>query len=315
LNTTRFFELYSDPKEASVSVEPKTILDKWLTEKFGSLVAQVTENLDKYNPSGAAKIIEDFVLNDLSNWWIRRSRKRFQKPENEIEKVYVASFLRKILLELSKLIAPFAPFIAEEIHLTLHNGIKMGTQSIHLHDWPEINVKLKNQNEKLIKDMAELRNFVALGLGARKAKQLKVRQPLASITFKRTEKFDPKMEELAKDELNIKEIKYDASQEGEVVLDENLTEELKSEGYAREIMRQIQDMRKEAKYKLDEKVIAAWESDVQEMKFVMEKFGKDIADDTLLSELLKGHSESTKFDIEKEFEIVSGVKIWLGVRK
>lgn len=217
-----------------------------------------------------------------------------------------------------KILAPFTPFIAEEIHLALHKGVRAGTLSVHLHDWPSVNEKLKNQNEKLLKEMQEIRNFATLGLAARKVKQIKVRQPLAAIILKRKEKFADELEELIKDELNVKEIRYDEklpSADGEAALDENLTEDLIHEGYAREIMRQIQDMRKDAKYKIDEKVHAAWESGATDVIVTINKFGEEIKRDTLLTDLSKGHTDKPGFDVEKEFELASGIKIWLGIKK
>jgi isoleucyl-tRNA synthetase len=270
--------------------------------------------MDKYDPTNASRKIEDFVVNDLSNWWVRRSRRRFQKPKDEDEKIYVASFLREILLKLSRILAPFTPFVAEEIHSSLHRGTKAGMESVHLHDWPA-SAKAPAGNAELVKNMAELRNFVTLGLALRKEKQLKVRQPLASITLKRKEKFDSELEELAMDELNVKKIDYDAAQVGEAVLDEKLTEVLLREGLAREIMRQIQDLRKEAKYKLDAKVACAWDSENPEVAAVMEQFGKEISEDTLLSSLIKGKIPNLVFDIEKDFDLAPGLKIWLGVKR
>jgi len=271
--------------------------------------------LDKYDPTTAGRKIEEFVLNDLSNWWVRRSRRRFQKPANQDELTYSASVLRYVLLNLAKLLAPFTPFLAESLHMELHKKIKPGIISIHLHDWPSVNVKIKNQNEKLEQEMEELRNLVTLGLAIRKNKQLKVRQPLASATLKRKEKFDNELEELIKDELNVKLISYSPEQIEEIVFDEHLTEELIREGYTREIVRQIQDMRKEAKYRLNEKVLGAWESDNPDIIAAMERFGKEVAEDTLLSNFERGHNLSLVFDVEKEFELGPQKKIWLGVRK
>jgi len=316
-NTLRFLELYSDFKKTSGSPAPIAVLDQWIKIKLDNLIENVTEDLDKYDPTNASRKIEDFVINDLSNWWVRRSRRRFQKPADQTEKIYITSFLRAILLEIAKLIGPFMPFVAEELHMALHAGVKMETESVHLHDWPQLetrNWKLET-GQKLISEMAELRNFVALGLAARKEKQLKVRQPLVSISLKKANSFDSELEELAKDELNVKEIKYDSAQEKEIILDEKLTEELIREGLAREIMRQIQDMRKEAKYRIDEKVAGFWNSENPEIIAVIAQFGKEIVEDTLLSEFTKGHQENMVFDIEKDYDLAPGIKIWLGVKK
>ncbi len=314
-NTLRFLELYTPEIIATGTPKPQTVLDQWLYEKFNNLIGEVTEKLDKYDPTMAGRKIEEFVVNDLSNWWVRRSRRHFQKPANKDELIYVASVLRYILLDLAKILAPFTPFLAEHIHMELHKKVKPGMASIHLHEWPSINVKLKNQNVKLEEEMHETRNLAALGLAQRKNKQLKVRQPLTSVTLKRKEKFNEELEELIKDELNVKQISYNSEQAEEVILDEHLTEELIREGYAREVVRQIQDMRKEVKYKLDEKVFGAWQSDSPDIVVVMEKFGKEIAEDTLLEKFDRGHQDKATYDIEKEFILANKVKIWLGIKR
>lgn len=314
-NTLRFLELYASDIMPAGSPAPETLFDQWLYEKLNNLVGEVTKELDDYDPTTAARRIEDFAINELSNWWVRRSRRRFQKPASQEELVYVASVLRYVLLELAKLLAPFMPFLAEDLHMELHKKVKPGALSVHLHDWPAFaKAAAKQAQNKLIEKMEEVRNFVTSGLAARKNKGLKVRQPLAGATLKRKEKFESGLEELIKEELNIKLITYNLEQTEEVVLDEHLTEELIREGYAREIIRQIQDMRKEAKYKLDEKVMGAWESEDQDIIATMQGFGKEIAADTLLEKFDRGHDLNLKFNIEKEFEIGVGKNVWLGVK-
>ena len=313
-NTVRFYELYLGETMATDSPEPRNKLDIWLVSHLESLIIRVTKYLDEYDPTTAARGIEEFVINDLSNWWVRRSRKRFQRPASLEELAYAASILRYILRRLAKIIAPFTPFLAEDLHLRLHKGMKPQTQSVHLDDWPLTQQRITNDQLLITTQMEEVRKFVTEGLAARKAKQFKVRQPLAGATLKCKEKFDPELEELIKDELNVKEIKCDPDQAKTIVLDEKLTEALIREGYAREIVRQIQDMRKEAKYKLNEKVRAAWESADTDLIATIHQFEKDLTTDTLLEKFDRGHNTSLRFDAEKEFELAPGKKVWLGVR-
>ena len=162
--------------------------------------------------------------------------------------------------------------------------------------------------------MKELRNFVTLGLAQRKAGNIKVRQPLAGITLKKSEKFESELEKLILAELNVKNVDYNPAQEEKLTLDKEITPALLKESYAREVMRQIQDMRKEAKYKLDEKIYAAWASDNKDITDAMDAFGKEIAENTLLAEFSRGHQPNEVFDVEKEFELGPQIKIWLGVR-
>ena len=324
-NTLRFLNLYAGGVKLSGAPKPKAVLDSWLLAKLKGLTAEVTRHLDSYEPTPASRKIEDFVINDLSNWWVRRSRRRFQHPVNQDELIYVASFLRSILLQLAQIIAPFIPFTAEWLHMELHRHSQParpsfaeqnlggpGTLSVHLHGWPLTQSPIANR--QLLIDMEGVRSFVTMGLGLRKAKQIKVRQPLAGISLKRKEKFEGDLEELIKDELNVKAINYNADIEADIALDVHLTEALIREGYAREIIRQIQDMRKEAGYKLDQQVYAAWESDNAEVAAAMEQFGAEISRDTLALNFNRGHQPGAVFDIEKEFSLAPGLKIWLGVR-
>ncbi len=308
-NSLHFLELYDKPGRAAKSkVKPEAVLDRWIFSKLNNLTQSVTKSLDDYNFTLASRNIESFVVNDLSNWWIRRSRGRFQKPKSAKELESTLDFLRDVLLELSKLMAPFMPFMADHIYKKINNK----KESVHLEDWAK--AKKKFIDPGLEKAMDELRSFVASGLAQRKAKGIKVRQPLAGVKIKRSERFDAGLEKLIIEELNIKGVYYDAQQSEEVIIDETLTQELIMEGYVREIMRQIQDMRKEAGYRLDEKVFAAWASDSRDVVIAIENFGKEIAEDAMLSQFNHGHQLTEVFDVEKEFELSPQIKIWLGVR-
>ena len=151
-----------------------SLLDRWLLSKWNSLVDSVTKSLDEFDATRASREIEKFVIEDLSNWWIRRSRGKFQSGQS-----YQSDLLRFILLELSKLIAPFTPFLAEYLHEELHHGTTPGTVSVHFHDWPEPNQRMID--EKLEEEMEVVRKVVSLSLAARKNAVIKVRQPLASL--------------------------------------------------------------------------------------------------------------------------------------
>ncbi|OGN04461.1 MAG: hypothetical protein A2831_02795 [Candidatus Yanofskybacteria bacterium RIFCSPHIGHO2_01_FULL_44_17] len=311
MNSLRFFDLYAKPVDARKKPSAKTakIIDNWILSRLNSLVATVSAGLDKYDLSGTARLIESFVIDDLSNWWLRRSRQRFQRPKNDTELKQSLLFLKYLLTEASKLLAPFTPFLAEHIYKRLDNH----KESVHIENWPKSKKKLINL--ELEKEMSELRIVVAEALAQRKAEGIRVRQPLASITLGRERKFEVGLEDLMLTELNVKKVLFVSGQKELVVLNKTLTPELIQEGYAREIVRQIQDMRKETKYKIDDKIYAAWESDNSEIIEAVGKHGKEIAEDTLLKEFGRGHNPKEKFDMEKEFELAPQAKIWLGIRK
>src|SRR3989344_6962469 len=266
---------------------------------------QFTLSLSK----GHIYLINGF-FQDSTDWWLRRSRKRKE----------ALGLLRFILLEISKIIAPFIPFIAEDIHRKMHHGHKIGTISVHLHDWPKMDKKLVDK--KLEEEMEEVRNVITAGLAMRKDKQMKVRQPLRAATIKQVVKFSPDLEELVKEELNVKSLAYNKDQEVSVVLDVELDPALLHEGYARELIRQIQDMRKEAKYKLDQKIHSQWHSDDGEVSGAIHEWTEEIKKEALLKEFVSGPPGKKTYDVEKEFELAphlpaggQGKKIWIGVRK
>ncbi|MBI2063950.1 MAG: class I tRNA ligase family protein [Candidatus Yanofskybacteria bacterium] len=213
LNSLRFFELYAKPSGKKMKASPFGQLDFWILSRLNTLVHNAAGSLDNYDLTTAAREIEKFVVDDLSNWWIRRSRQRFQRPTGKNELEQAVELLRFLLAELSKILAPFTPFLADHIYKKLDNR----KESVHLEDWPKTKKKLLNP--ELEAQMAELRDAVAHGLAQRKERGIKVRQPLASITLKKTEKFELNLERLLMDELNIKRVYYDTSQPDTLKLD------------------------------------------------------------------------------------------------
>ena len=294
-NCVRFYELYAG--EATGEVGKLATLDKWLMSRFHRMLNTVTQSLDAYDIAAAGRVIEQFVTDDLSNWWLRRSRRRKE----------ALPLLHQILLEVSKVLAPFTPFMAEDLYRRMHGEL----ESVHLADWPKY--QKKYVDDKLEAEMASARVVIASGLAERKDKQTKVRQPLASVTLKNG-KFSRDLETLIKDELNVKKVLYDKDQPAEVVLDLNLTPALTREGYARELMRQIQDMRKEAKYQMDESVMLDWHSEDKEIVSAIAEWAEEIKKDTVLKSL-EQKSLHGSYDLEKDSELVAGKKIWLGIKK
>ena len=321
-NVLRFWELYEGKytKSDHRGVRGKTVkrfdekrlekIDEWILSRLETTKKLITDAFEKYEIMDGCRAAQPFI-DDLSLWYVRRNRERIRNGQSSGETAFFV--LSHVLLELSKLIAPVTPFIADHIYKRISNQ----KESVHLEDWPKENKKFINLG--LEAEMRELREFITAGLAQRKAKNIKVRQPLASATVTgKAGNFDVGLEKLFKAELNVKGIVYDsaiqAGPAGPVKLDEKLTHELVIEGYAREISRQVQDMRKEAKYKLDEKVVAAWESENVDIIETIDKFGKEIAGDTLLSDFRRGHQPKEIFDVEKEIKLAPQITIWLGVR-
>lgn len=236
--------------------EKKNILDRWVLAKLEVLKKSVTESLEEYDTYTASKAIEGFVVNDLSQWYVRRSRDRFsQLSENEDDRMQGYSTLWEVLVTLTKLLGPFVPFISESIYKNL-----TGEESVHLSDWPKYK-DLSEEEKQLIKEMDIVRVVVEKGHAARKEVGIPVRQPLAQLNVNYAEDVNEDLLRLIQDELNVKNVAWNAGPaDMETSLDTEITPELKEEGKTRELARQIQDERKKLGASLEAKVIvtAPW---------------------------------------------------------
>jgi len=312
-----FFETYSDKTfKPEKNYRPKVLLDRWIVSRLNHLSQKTTAAMDSYQLSDAARLLDSFV-DDLSNWFIRRSRRRFQKPETEKEKNEAEQTLYYVLLNLAKLAAPFIPFLSEEIYLRLTTNYKLPAlakkESVHLCDWPITNKKLIN--EALEEKMTLSRQIVALALAQRAAAGIKVRQPLASLRIKNDElKVEKQLLELIKDELNVKEIIFDANLKTEMKLDKRITKELKEEGMARELVRQIQDMRKQNGLTRNDRIAINFQLSAASLKLkkFLEKWQSFVLKETFsrIAEDIKNF----KPDLEKDLDLGEG-KIKIGIKK
>jgi len=301
-NCVNFWELYKDDPAArsfSHGDRARHLLDVWLMSRLHRVIATVTERLDAYDPTAAARALDQFVVDDFSQWWLRRSRKR---PG-------ALGVLRHVLLEVSKLSAPFVPFAAEDHHQRLHAGTTLHTESVHFHDWPKADTSLIQ--EQLEQRMAQMREWVSAGLAIRKQEGIRVRQPLASVTVPVRE-LDPDFEGLLKEELNVKSVTFSAG--GAVSLDLNITPALRREGWVREAMRAVQDMRKEAGLKVGQQAFCEWHATDPELVGALQAASDDIRRETTLAQFLQGpDGDRTTRTLEKEFELQPGTKLWLGI--
>lgn len=223
-NVIGFYSMYA--KDIKKKEKSKNILDRWILSRLNNLILEVTQEMDSYNTVKSGRLIREFT-DDLSLWYVRRSRNRFK-----LKDASAASTLEKVLLELSKVIAPFTPFLAEKMYL----GPEI---SVHLDSWPKANKKLIDN--KLEEKMKETRETVSLVLAKRAEAGIKVRQPLAELTIK--SKLDKELLELIKEETNVKKIVVGKS----LKLDTKITEELRKEGEYREMVRNVNGMRKKMK--------------------------------------------------------------------
>jgi isoleucyl-tRNA synthetase len=304
-NVYKFYEMYADkPKTINYKLKTKNVLDRWILARLEQLKTQVSNLMDKYELDRAVRPLADFV-DDLSTWYIRRSRERFK---NEGQDKQNAILMTKFVLEeFSKIIAPFMPFIAEGIYKSLQSK-----DSVHLETWPELNRKLINKN--LLDSMAEVRKIASLALEARAKAGIKVRQPLASLTIKRqvtSNKYNKELLDILKDEINVKEIIFDPKIKDEVEFDTKITPELKAEGQLRELVRIIQDLRKETGYTPKDKIYL-WLEMPKEIESAVNKYLKDFKE-KIGAENIE-FRRTDKFDAEIETKI-DDQKTWLGIKK
>jgi isoleucyl-tRNA synthetase len=223
-------------------------LDQWIVGRVHQLINEIEEKMDGYDVAAAAKPILPF-LDDASNWYVRRSRRRFWKSEDDFDKNNAYRTLHYVLVRLSQAIAPFVPFMAEELYLKLTDG-----ESVHLTDWPQVG----HANELVLSRMARTREIIEQGLALRMFKgddqqQIKVRQPLSTLTYS-GEILEDFYANIIAEEVNVKAIVNNPIGEVAVVLDKVITPELRKEGLAREVIRYVQAARKNAGLNIDDRI-------------------------------------------------------------
>lgn len=383
-NTYAFFVTYAnldgyDPREPRIPWERRSLLDRWILSELNLLVQRTTEALDRYDLTGAARPVEKFVDN-LSNWYVRRSRRRFWKSEADEDKAAAYQTLYECLVTLAKLLAPFTPFVADAIYRNLVCSIYPDApDSVHLTDYPEPN--LAECDQALMDEIQLVMRVVGLGRSARNQAGIKVRQPLSRVLIKVREEAEKRgLERHADqvlDELNVKAmdlvdrptdlVEYQVSavpslvgkrlgplfpkvraalarldpaevaarvQAGEpltlqvdgedvmlqpeelqvqvapreglevaeeagylVALDTRLTEELLQEGHARDVVRRIQTLRKDAGFRIEDRIVTYWQGGPTARQ-VFGAWGDYIARETLSlslveAELPEGSAQAT----------------------
>jgi isoleucyl-tRNA synthetase len=288
-----FFETYGIKKETK-STKSKNILDKWIVSRTGTLVKELNKCLDNYEITRATRLIEKFVIEDLSLWYIRRSRKRFQRPENDKELKEASQTLKFVLLNLSKILSPFLPFLSEFVYQRIQNLNFKSPISVHLENYPKVEDKVIDK--KLERKMEKVREIVSLALTERQKAKIKVRQPLKELQINASWlKKEPELIELIKEEVNVKNITFG----NELRLDITITPELKEEGILREVIRHIQEMRKEARLTPKDKIIVGYFGD-SEILEILEKNKEIFVKEAKILEVEKKERE---FDLKREIKV------------
>lgn len=267
-------------------------LDIWIISRLHQLVADVEKHMDDYDiPNALAPILP--FLDDASNWFVRRSRRRFWKGEDDNDKEMAYRTLHYTLVRLAYVLAPFTPFLAEE----LYSKLTQDTESVHLKDW----IPAGHINELVVKDMEEVRDYVTQGLSLRAQNQLKVRQPLASVTVPRIGEFVDFVDILT-EELNVKTVKTGAV----LAIDTNLTPALKQEGLMREVVRNVQSARKAAGLNVDDRIALVLTSESKALMEAIKAFSDEIKAEVLATSLADDGelSFSTEAKVESDLLII-----------
>ena len=306
-NVYDFFTMYAevdgfDSEQAMAVSEFVNPLDIWLVSRVHQVRNQITEGMEAYNIPAALSSVLEFI-DDMSNWFVRRSRRRFWKSEDDQDKLEAYSTLYYALIYLAKILAPFTPFLAEELYQKMTGAGVVNSEipeSVHLLDWPEAGVI----NEVVLGQMAKTREIITAGLAERMKKteteaQIKVRQPLAKLVYA-GEKLDDFYEQIIMEEVNVKSVEHGEA----LALDKTLTPELLEEGKIRELIRFVQAARKKAGLNVDDRIRLMVSMEVPET--YREMLMNEVLAEELVQEgnfgydeIVKVHGEAVTISLEK----------------
>jgi len=305
-NSYVFYETYAFKEETrNKKQETKSILDRWILARYSESAASVAKHLDNYCIYEAARELE-VLVDDLSRWYIRRSRKRFQQPiKGDWEQASLT--LRFVLEGLAKLMAPFTPFFSEALHLSFNEN------SVHLADYPTPSPRLRSASkadQKLLGDMREVRRLASLALAKRAEVKIKVRQPLAVLKVKGLKVKEKELLAILAEEVNVKKVASDNKLKVDLELDTKLTPTLKREGQLRELVRMVQGLRRELGLDPKDEVnlVMHLPEELQKAVMVSKQFKKDVNAKEIEFKKPDRYQRETTTHID-------GQKIWLGIKK
>jgi len=343
-NVYKFYEIYAVETRLIASLpQSKNVLDKWILAKLNLLIEEVTKNMDGYDLPRSVRPITEFI-NDLSTWYIRRSRDRFKgesspsplegEGRGEVggDKEVALTTTKYVLTELAKVMAPFMPFIAEQLwQKVTGNNFKDENKSVHLEVWPEIQLSITNDQLRILEEMELVRKIVEAGLAARDLAGIKIRQPLSKMVIKGSrERIGNLLQiysEIIQEELNVysllaeEDMVWNLREGGgegntniflSVELITEMTEELIMEGTKRELVRSINNLRKNAEMSIQDRAVIYWQTENETVKKVFSGMAEELKRDTLSTEIKNEKAE--ELDVAKDVK-VNGEVVWLGIKK
>ena len=353
-NVFSFFTNYASidqfhPDQVPAGWQPESELDRWILSELNVLVGQVDGYMDAYNPTDSGRRLQEFI-DQLSNWYVRRSRRRFWKSENDGDKLSAYATLHRCLVTVAKLMAPLAPFMAEEIYQQLVRSVDSSApDSVHLDGYPVVDDTLIDQELMAATRLAM--QVSSMGRAARSRASVKVRQPLADVKVFGNPRHLGQVQPQILEELNIKQLTVLPEMEGEaqelydqveqaqrarnkgefsghglqkvgdywvavepgclLALDTRITPELADEGLARELAHRIQGLRRAANFELTDR-IATYYQGPEEVARVMHLHQDYICHETLTEQLVNGVLEEPE---AAETQGIDGIDVTLAVRR
>jgi isoleucyl-tRNA synthetase len=316
-NMYDFFTMYAevdgwewDGKCVDPSEGLSNPLDQWIVSRVHQLIHEVEHHMDSYDIPNSIKPILPFI-EDASNWYVRRSRRRFWKSGDSKDKDDAYRTLHYVLVQLAHVMAPFTPFLAEELYQKLTDG-----ESVHLQDWPSVG----HINELVLEHMQHTREVINEGLSQRASSGIKVRQPLSGLVYHSRERLDSDFEDIILEEVNVKRVDHgmglrrDADGSSEdlrvVVLDTEINSELKREGLMREVVRNVQSARKAAGLNVDDRISLILSSDNAELEKAIHEHLDIIKQETLATHLTHEGSGAHQTEVK-----VEGAVLQIGLQK
>ncbi len=298
-NVLSFYEMYAASEHAEGNGnQSENVLDIWIIARLRETRDEVTRGLESYQLDKAARPLMSFV-DDLSTWYLRRSRDRF-KSDDMADKAAALATTRAVLTGFATIAAPFLPFYADYLYCRVKSA--PDRESVHLASWPAA----QTVDTATIQSMQETRALVTLGLQERSKANIKVRQPLATLSIK-DKGLSAGFIELIKDEVNVKSVVVDNSIDTDTLLDIRVTEDLRKEGVIRDLIRAVQELRKTENLTVGDKVALIIDSD-EKGKELVATFHRDIKKVTLVTGIEHGHLPHAQEMVIEEYCFKIGIK-------
>lgn len=255
-------------------------LDNWILARLDQTNQEIVQAMDDYQFFNATSPLVK-LIDDLSNWYIRRSRKRFWKSDNDQDKNQAYQTLHYVLVEITKLMAPWSPFISEYLYGQLMQGVGGSLESVHLVSWPLV----VEPDQEILSQMIRLRDLVTEGLAQRAKAGIKLRQPLASAKVRTNFGLNQELIEILTDELNLKQVKEDDQLDQDILVDLELTDRLIAEGMIRDLVRQVQSTRKKLDLEVTDRIKLMVDTESETVSLAIKEFEGVISTEVLADQI------------------------------